>query len=146
MKLSFQLNKHPHQKKSCCSEEQPTFLPKINTIKTALHLMSQKEDDNFQKSFMSIIQTTLLAWTVPWKQQEQQTDHSWWVNGEKGERGTRLLVELTQILPVSIPRDSLLVSGLKDIQEHEAGDTGQTKTVNSLHVCPEVAKVLTFFT
>lgn len=29
-------------------------------------------------------------------------------------------MELTQMLPVSIPRDSLRVSGLKDIQEHSA--------------------------
>lgn len=34
-----------------------------------------------------------------------------------------MLAALTQILPVSIPTDSLLVSGLKDIQEHDAGDT-----------------------
>lgn len=35
---------------------------------------------------------------------------------------------LTQILPVSIPTDSLLVSGLKDIQEHDAGDTKTHKS------------------
>lgn len=34
-----------------------------------------------------------------------------------------MLAGLTQILPVSIPTDSLLVSGLKDIQELDAGDT-----------------------
>lgn len=34
--------------------------------------------------------------------------------------------DLTQITPVSIPTESLLVSGLKDIQEHEAKDTKQT--------------------
>ena len=38
-------------------------------------------------------------------------------------RRSKLLVGLTQILPVSIPTDSLLVSGLKDIQELGAEDT-----------------------
>lgn len=38
------------------------------------------------------------------------------------------MVELTQILPVSIPRDSLRVSGLKDIQEHSAEDIKNTVT------------------
>lgn len=37
-------------------------------------------------------------------------------------------MELTQILPVSIPRDSLRVSGLKDIQEHSAEDIKNTVT------------------
>lgn len=37
-----------------------------------------------------------------------------------GKAAGRRTAELTQILPVSIPRDSLLVSRLKDIQEHGA--------------------------
>lgn len=31
------------------------------------------------------------------------------------------VVKLTKMLPVSMPTDSLLVSGLKDMQEHESG-------------------------
>lgn len=41
-------------------------------------------------------------------------------------------MELTQILPVSIPKESLLVSGLKDIQEHGAEDRKTYKN-NSEH-------------
>lgn len=41
--------------------------------------------------------------------------------------GRKRLVELTEILPVSIPKDSLLVSGLKDIQEHSAEDKETNK-------------------
>lgn len=50
-------------------------------------------------------------------------------------RGNRLVIGLTQILPVSIPKDSLLVSGLKDIQEHGAGDTNTCENNGEHSVC-----------
>lgn len=53
---------------------------------------------------------------------------------KKGQ-GAVLLVGLTQILPVSIPTNSLLVSGLKDIQEHDAGDTKKTRLIVNILFC-----------
>ena len=44
---------------------------------------------------------------------------------------------LTDTAPVSIPTDSLLVSGLKDIQEQEAG--GKMEKENSLSIRPCVS-------
>ena len=47
-------------------------------------------------------------------------------------RDKRLAFELTQTDPVSVPTDSLLVSGLKDIQVHEAGKTGKHNNCKTL--------------
>lgn len=60
-----------------------------------------------------------------------------------------MLVKLTEILPVSIPRDSLLVSGLKDIQEHGAEDEKTNKNSNlkvCMYVCQPVNELWEKFT
>lgn len=66
---------------------------------------------------------TLLSTFQDKTNSEGWQEPSWRLRREgakNDEKGSRRTAELTQILPVSIPRDSLLVSRLKDIQEHGA--------------------------